>query len=250
MMAIAVIISMSSCSKETSNTGDENLDPSTVIEFKDDNFRNALLKVVEWIPTHMDYRTLTMDIDQNRDGQITIGEAMAATNICVYNESVSDMEELKYFTSLEALNCDTNNDLTDLDLSNNPKLKILECPYTGISELDLSNNKELVYLSCGATDLTRLDLSGCPSLHTLYCAMNFYMTEITGITVPVIEDYHLSLNNLKVLDLSSCTMIKSLDLNGNSSLQTIYLSEDCLIQENVFLKIFEDCPDVEIQFIK
>ena len=234
MMAIAVIISMSSCSKETSNAGDENLDPSTVIEFKDDNFRNALLKVVEWIPTHMDYRTLTMDIDQNRDGQITIGEAMAATNICVYNESVSDMEEL----------------LTDLDLSNNPKLKILECPYTGISELDLSNNKELVYLSCGATDLTQLDLSGCPSLHTLYCAMNFYMTEITGITVPVIEDYHLSLNNLKVLDLSSCTMIKSLDLNGNSSLQTIYLSEDCLIQENVFLKIFEDCPDVEIQFIK
>jgi Leucine-rich repeat (LRR) protein len=52
-----------------------------------------------------------------------------------------------------------DNDLTSLDLSNNPLLKLLSCEQNQLTSLNVSNNLELNALWCGENLLTSLDLS-------------------------------------------------------------------------------------------
>ena len=92
-------------------------------------------------------------------------------------ESV-DVSKNPYLTILNV----SNTKVTSLDLSKNPYLLELYCDHYGsynyehkISELDISNNTKLKYLFCAGNKLTNLDISKCPELITV-AANNNYLT--------------------------------------------------------------------------
>jgi len=62
--------------------------------------------------------------------------------------------------------------LSNLDVSNNPALRSLDCSENQITSLDLSGNLELKHLNCGANSLSSLDLSQNTALTVLDCSLN------------------------------------------------------------------------------
>jgi len=61
------------------------------------------------------------------------------------------------------LDCD-DDQLTNLDVSNNTALQHLSCSANQLTSLDISNNTALNYLYCGNNKLTTLDVSNNISL--------------------------------------------------------------------------------------
>ena len=75
-------------------------------------------------------------------------QVLTITNYYESGEScnISDLSEIKYFTSLECLHCS----------------------YNRLTTLDLSDNTALTELYCMTNQLTSLDVSKCSSLKQLW----------------------------------------------------------------------------------
>ena len=183
-----------SCEKDNGNNGEE-LSGDDVIQFKDPNFLKALLTVQEislYDAETDDWISYTMDVDSNGDGQITVNEAKAVRGLEISECRITNMEEIKYFTSIEYLGCYFNQ-IRNLTLDNHPNLVYLACgdnegdiPFTtlnvsgcpalvellceggNLTNLDLSHNVELRGLTCNDNDITSLDLSKNHKLQSFY----------------------------------------------------------------------------------
>ena len=85
ILAVAFV----SCNKDN---GDE-LSGDDIIQFKDPNFLKALLAVQEmdgiYDSASDEGSPYTMDVDKNRDGQISVNEAAATKGVLVYLTLVS-----------------------------------------------------------------------------------------------------------------------------------------------------------------
>ena len=101
--------------------------------------------------------------------------------------------DLTSCSNLEELRCGSQADLKIIDLSHNPKLKVLYVSLSGIEQLDLSNNQELEELRCDDCNLTELDLRANPNLRRLYCQSN----------------------KISFLDTSNCRKIELIHCFGN-----------------------------------
>ncbi|MCF2553178.1 hypothetical protein I6E20_14390, partial [Bacteroides caecigallinarum] len=78
--------------------------------------------------------------------------------------------DFSIFTSLESLACyNMANFMSELDLSNNPELRTLECSNSKITGLNLRNNAKLETLWCSNNNLTELDLTCNTLLRELDC---------------------------------------------------------------------------------
>ena len=84
---------------------------------------------------------------------------------------LTSLKGIEYFTSLKTLWC-SSNQLTSLDVSNNPALVNLDCSSNQLTSLDVSNNPALVDLDCAGNQLTSLDVSNNLALESLYCDYN------------------------------------------------------------------------------
>ena len=80
--------------------------------------------------------------------------------------------DLTSCSNLEELRCGSQADLKIIDLSHNPKLKVLYVNLSGIEQLDLSNNQELEELRCDNCNLTNIDLNSNTKLRSIYCQYN------------------------------------------------------------------------------
>lgn len=75
-----------------------------------------------------DYVSYIVDVDENKDGQISVDEAKDVKGLLLNDSetfqpfNVTDIAEIKYFTALTYLSCERNL-LTTLDVSNNSRLK-------------------------------------------------------------------------------------------------------------------------------
>lgn len=177
LLAVALV----SCNKDN---GDE-LSGDDIIQFKDPNFLKALLLVQ---PVDSDYAetedgTYTMDVDINRDRQISVNEAKNVIALCLnYYESgescnISDLSEIKYFTSLECLYCSYNR-LTTLDLSGNTALTELYCTDNQLTSIDVDKCSSLKQLWCENNNLTSLDISHNTALEEFGCSYNYQLTSL------------------------------------------------------------------------
>ena len=110
--------------------------------------------------------------DLNDDGMLSPYERAQVTFMDfegLYPVSAKSVEGIQYFTELEYLNC-SSNPISGLDLSGNPKLKVLKCNYISknFTELDLRGNPLLTRLECrGNPGLRSVDVSCCPDLEWL-----------------------------------------------------------------------------------
>ena len=201
-------------------------DNSPIIQFKDRYFLDALLETytVEWNNT--DYR---VDVDKNNDGQISEKEAACVEILKIGNYNIRNADELKYFTSLTYLDCNSNL-LTSLDVSNNTALEYLNCCWNGLTTLDLSNNTALEYLDCIASGLTSLDVSNNTALTSLNCYWNVLTTldvsnntALTYLDCGYNELTSLVVSNNKALTILQCNSneLTSLDVSNNTALTSL-----------------------------
>ena len=104
--------------------------------------------------------------------------------------------------------------LTELDVSKNTTLKLLDCSANRLTKLDVSKNTALTHLDCGFNLLTELDVSKNTALTVLFCNYN----ELTKLDVSKnTELTHLGCgsNQLTKMDVSKNTALISLDFCDN-----------------------------------
>lgn len=211
-MLSVLAICFASCQKvNTENTEEEEgteLSGDDIIPFKDPNFLEALL---------------SEGVDTNRDGQISVREAINVKSLHLESSNISDISEIQYFIGLTYLSC-SDNQLTVLDLSDCPALTSLICENNQLTALDVSNCIDLIWwLSCSGNQLASLDLSNCPDLEYLSC----------------------SDNQITTLDVSNCPHLTDLKIWPSDFLKTLIISQS---QENASWldDIRRQFPDIEI----
>ena len=127
------------------------------------------------------------NFDKDKDGALNQTERNAVKEIRISNSGCTSLQGLKYFSKLTDLFCSDNN-LTELDVSENPELKRLICYNNSLTSLNLNKNTKLESLNCNKNKLTVLDLRENKSLWWLRCNNNC----LTSLDLR---------NNLKIRDL-------------------------------------------------
>jgi hypothetical protein len=177
-----------------------------VIHFPDSNFKTALLN---------NYKT-SIDIDQNRDGEIEVDEAAGVTYLDLSNTNISDFTGLEYF-SIQVFACNNcnlskfemgriyyaevvdlnNNHIDTLDASFSGSLISLGVVNNGMKSLKVytgrqnpAGNVGLQQLYCSNNQLTSLDLHNNESLsrfdcdHNLLDSLNISHTSLASLVCP------------------------------------------------------------------
>ncbi|MEP0266289.1 T9SS type A sorting domain-containing protein [Dokdonia sp.] len=194
-----------------------------IIDIPDVNLKNALINT----PCAEFTNGTSGDVDTNDDGEIQVSEAEAVLFLYVNDKGISNFTGISYFTNLERLDCN-DNQLTTIDLSNNPNLRKLYCKDNQLTTLDFSNNTSLELLDCDRNNLTSLDISNSPLLSSLSCGGN----QLTALDVS---------NNTSLLELSCWgNQLTAIDVNNNLMLESLIFAEQLTtldVTNNTNLKI-------------
>ena len=134
-----------------------------------------------------------------------------------------------------ALGCN-NNQLTNLDVSQNTALTKLYCGGNQLTSLDVSGCTALTQLVCGSSrgergDLTSLNASGCTTLKELQCQNN-QLTNLNVSGCTALTTLYCYNNQLTSLNVSGCAALSwlncsdnqltSLDISKNNALTLLY----------------------------
>jgi len=143
-------------------------------------------------------------------------------------KKISDLN-LTNNTSLKILNCDNNN-LTSLVL--NSTLTYLDCDGNSLTSLNVGNNTNMTFLAVSNNNLSSLDVSKNTVLKTLWCSGNDAMTSLDVSQNIVLDTLGCGGNALTSLDLSknialtklymANTQISNLDVSKNTKLKELY----------------------------
>ncbi|WP_074407861.1 T9SS type A sorting domain-containing protein [Aquimarina megaterium] len=133
---------------------------SQIINFPDPNFKYDL--------TH--YST---SIDTNNDGEIDVTEAQNYHgNLFIGGgQDISDLTGIEFFVNISGLYMRSNL-ITELDLSNNLNIRVVQVDDNRISKINLGNNIVLEALYCSFNELVDIDVSKYPVLSLVDCRNN------------------------------------------------------------------------------
>ncbi|MBR0533576.1 MAG: hypothetical protein IJK19_02660 [Bacteroidales bacterium] len=188
----------------THNRSEENLPARTEIVVRYTGAPEGRVDVKD--PVFKAY--LLSNFDRNGDGEISNAEALRVTTIEVTTENITSLKGIERCSNLEKLFCpggivDYETDdygdtheirkglLTELDLTNFPKLTELGCQWNQIEVLDLSANTKLLELIADNNRLKSVDLSHNPNISSL-CLQGNQLTEITDISNLPLKYLHMS----------------------------------------------------------
>lgn len=137
------------------------------------------------------------NFDKDKDGALNQTERNAVKEIRISNSGCTSLQGLKYFSKLTDLFCSDNN-LTELDVSENPELKRLICYNNSLTSLNLNKNTKLESLNCNKNKLTVLDLRENKSLWWLRCNNNC-LTSLDLRNNPKIRDLQVGFQRYQIL---------------------------------------------------
>ena len=137
------------------------------------------------------------NFDKDKDGALNQTERNAVKEIEISNSGCTSLQGLKYFSKLTDLFCSDNN-LTELDVSENPELKRLICYNNSLTSLNLNKNTKLGSLNCNNNKLTVLDLRENKSLSWLRCKNNC-LTSLDLRNNPQIGDLQVGSQRYQIL---------------------------------------------------
>lgn len=125
-----------------------------------------------------------------------------------------------------------SNELTGVDVSGNPLLKVLNLPLNRLESIDLSSNSALERLDVSGNHLSTLELSSNTALKTLWVFNN----ELSSLDLSASSNLaflDVSGNGLSALDLSNNpnlvrllaynNRLSSIDIPGNGKLSLVWL---------------------------
>ncbi len=195
-----------------------------IVNIPDANFKDALVNG-QVVDTDFD-NIGDSDVDTNDDGEIQISEAEAVSGLYLESYGIVSLEGIQSFINLGFLYCN-NNDINDIDLSQNINLTSLYCYENQIVDLNLSQNLNLIHVNCEKNNIDVLDVSQNTSLSTLHCRFNNLSTLDLSNNLEL-RDLDCTVNNLSALDVSNnkkilfltcgANNIEELDLSQNSDL--------------------------------
>lgn len=174
----------------------------------DDNFEQALID---------------LGYDDVLDDYVLTSHIEFVENLDVSFLNISDLTGIEDFLHLEGLSC-TNNDINNLDLSQNINLRSLTCYNNNLAFLDLSNNIELKSLLCMNNNLTFLDLSNCSELNLLDCSDNQLIDLDVSQNINLTRLYFHN-NLISSIDLNQNLLLIHL-ICFNNNLQNINISSN------------------------
>ena len=178
--------------------------------------------ILDKIPDQQFYDYCLIAFDTNQDGILTSKEAKAVKKLdavreneyfVLWKQPVATLEGIEYFTEIEILYC-YNNEITELDLSKNTKLKEVVCFNNKITSIDVSNCPDVELLYCRDNLLTTIDTSGNPALNMLLCHSN----KITSLDVsnnPALHTLACNTNQLTSLDVSNNKALEIIECHDN-----------------------------------
>lgn len=142
------------------------------------------------------------------DGIIATASIDTVTILNTSSNNIADLTGIEDFTALTKLSCQNQN-LSNLDLSQNINLSYLNCVNNQLSNLILPSSNNLRRLHCDVNQLTSIDVSQYINLN----ALTFSSNQITNIDI----SQNLQLVEFGVRD----NPLGSLDLNLNNSLDSV-----------------------------
>ena len=137
------------------------------------------------------------NFDKDKDGALNQTERNAVKEIEISNSGCTSLQGLKYFSKLTDLFCSDNN-LTELDVGENPELKRLICYNNSLTSSNLNKNTKLRSLNCNNNKLTVLDLRENKSLSWLRCKNNC-LTSLDLRNNPQIGDLQVGSQRYQIL---------------------------------------------------
>lgn len=189
--------------------------------FPDETFRNWILKQ-----------------SYGKDGVLTEQEIAGVKDIDVAYMDIKSLKGIEFFTALERLFC-FNNQLTELDISQNTALIDLIIDQNKLTMLDVTKNTALDRLSCDNNLLTELDVSKNTLLITLSC----YNNQLTALDVSkntILKDLRCYYNQITALDVTKNAALENLycydnklttlDVTNNSALTHLSCGENQLTE--------------------
>ena len=168
----------------------------------------AFIKIVDGVAVDTfnfpdkNFRDVVKTFDTDDNNILSDTEIAAVKKIDCKGRAITNLKGIEYFTALEYLYC-YDNELTELDLRRNTKLKELNCSTNRLTVLDLSQNPKLKRVICSDNALTALDLSHNPELEDVNCSDN----ALTALNLS---------SNSKLTDLNASGNIREITLPGNT----------------------------------
>ncbi len=170
---------------------------------------------------------LAAHADLSSNGWLSQAERDKVISMDLTESGIGDLTGLCHFRNLEELYCG-GNQLTQLDLSGNPKLIGLVCPNNQLTTLDVSQNPGLQGIDCGQNQLAALDLSANPALQGLDCAEN-NLQKLDVSKNPALLGLDCGQNQLSALDVTHNPALLGLRCNGND-LQRLDVTKNAQLQ--------------------
>ena len=168
----------------------------------------AFIKIVDGVAVDTfnfpdkNFRDVVKTFDTDDNNILSDTEIAAVKEIDCKGRAITNLKGIEYFTALEYLYC-YDNELTELDLSRNTKLKELNCSTNRLTVLDLSQNSKLKRVICSDNALTALDLSHNPEMEDVNCSDN----ALTALNLS---------SNSKLTNLNASGNIREITLTGNT----------------------------------
>ena len=187
------------------------------------------------------FREYVKAFDSDADGVLTDAERGKVTVIDVESKNIKDLTGLEYFAALKELHANFV-PVTELDVSGNVALEVLECHCCDLAALLVSHNPDLRILKCGRNHLGKLDVRNNLKLEELYCTFN----KLIGLNVTKntkLQVLDCSENGLASLNVSNNTRLvtlecadnrlEKLDLSKNTALQRLICEDNELTSLNL-----------------
>ena len=168
----------------------------------------AFIKIVDGVAVDTfnfpdkNFRDVVKTFDTDDNNILSDTEIAAVKKIDCKGRAITNLKGIEYFIALEYLYC-YDNELTELDLKRNTKLKELNCSTNRLTVLDLSQNPKLKRVICSDNALTALDLSHNPELEDVNCSDN----ALTALNLS---------SNSKLTNLNASGNIREITLTGNT----------------------------------
>jgi len=177
------------------------------------------------------------------NGKVRTASISGLTNLTLNDSDnkVSDLTGIQDFKSLLTLEANRNN-LKTIDLSQNTALRVLYLIDNQLTDIDLSNNPLLWSLDVNGNELTNLDLSKNTKLMHLSASYNKLTdinlslnTQLTALSIDsnLLTSLDVSNNVLLTQILCSYNKIGTLDLSKNTKLVYINASDNKLYNVNI-----------------
>ncbi len=172
IVLLSVSIVLSSCKNNEKSIDDKNYEESV----QEDSVIDEGVSIEDVFIDSVFREYVSKKYDKDKDGILTNDEISNITEISINgskNDNYQNLKSLKgieQFRNLEKLTCCACK-LDEIDVTNNSELEGLSIGYTQITNIDLSQNVKLEILEfVGNTNIYEIDLSQNISLKSIYCS--------------------------------------------------------------------------------